>query len=422
MSSLPARVVVLGAGVAGLEAALLLARQVSGRVSILVVSDSDEFLLRPNLVYVPFGADPAATRLPVDETLPHAEIEYERGKVESVDTDAGRVRLVNGRLLPYEHLVIATGAAAWPDAVPGLSEHAVSVWEPAGMLALRERFVQIRGRAREGTRQRVLFAVPRHNRYPLPLYEVALMFETWLRREGVREHVELTFTTQEASFAEAAGPRMHEVIEREFAERRIDGRASDCVTEVRAHEASFADTGNVERFDLLVAAPPHRAGVRFDGLPMDEHGFVHVEGPTRQVVGHPELYAPGDAGDFPFKDSFLALSQADAVADHIAAVVRGARFDRPFEPMSMQIIDMLDKAAFAQLTLEATGDPDHPVRPRGDGTDDYKVGVSRGWRAARRVLSSYLLMQFAAAEPFRAGPGWRFMDLGVRAMSGMLAE
>jgi NADPH-dependent 2,4-dienoyl-CoA reductase/sulfur reductase-like enzyme len=214
---------------------------------------------------------------------------------------------------------------------------------------------------------------------------------------------------------------MHEVIEREFAERGIDAHASERLLEARTHEAWFAD-GRVERFDLLVTAPPHRAGARYDGLPADEHGFLHVESATRQVVGHPEIYAPGDAGDFPLKDAFLALLQADAAADHIAAVVTGRRSKRQFEPVSVQIIEMLDKAAFAQLPLELTGDPDHPVRLRAGADGEYKVGVSPAWRAGKRMFSSYLLMQFAAAEPFQAGPGWRFMDLGVRAMTGMLTE
>jgi NADH dehydrogenase FAD-containing subunit len=413
MNSPPPRVVVLGAGVAGLQTALLLARQLAGRVDVHVVSDSDEFLLRSNLVYVPFGADLTASRLFLDETLDRAEIQYEHGTVEGVDTDVGRVHLADGRQLPYEHLVIATGASSWLQAVPGLDEHAVSIGEPAGMLTLRERFSHIRGRAREGARQRVQFVVPRHNQHSLPLYEVALMFDTWLRREGVREHVDLGFVTHEASFAEAGGPRMHEVIEREFAERRFDARAAERLVDVRAHEATFAGD-SVERFDLLVTAPPHRARLRLDGLPSDEHGFLRVESATRQVVDHPELYAPGDAGDFPVKDSFLALLQADAVTHHIAALVRGGRFDRPFEPTSTQIIDMLDKAAFAQLTLETTGDPDHPVRPRADAADEYKVGVSRRWRAARRMLSSELLMRFAAGEPFRTGPALGVTRAGLR--------
>jgi NADH dehydrogenase FAD-containing subunit len=357
----------------------------------------------------------------VVEILARKAIEGERGCVEGVDTETGRVHMEGGRQLPYEHLVIATGATSRPQDVPGLADHGLDIGRPAAMWTLRERFMQARGRAREGERHRVLFVVPRHNRCSVPLYEVALMFDTWLRRESVREQMDLAFVTAEASFLEAAGRRMHEVVEREFAERGIEGRAGERLSEVRAREASFG-AGGAEAFDLLVTSAPHRGAVRYDGLPLDEHGFVRVEGATRQVVGRPEVYAPGDAGDFPLKDTFLALLQADAAAHHIASIVTAGRFKRPFEPASVQIVDMLDKAAFAQLPLELTGDPDHPVRLRAGADGDYKVGVSPAWRAGKRMFSSYLLMQFAAAEPFQAGPGWRFLDLGVHAMAGMLAE
>lgn len=134
---------------------------------------------------------------------------------------------------------------------------------------------------------------------------------------SARDHVDLGFVTHEPSFVDAAGPRMHEIIARHFTDRGIDAQASERLVEVRAHEASFAD-GSIERFDLLVTAAPHRAGVGYEGFPVDEHGFVRVEGAARQVVGHPEIYAPGDAGDCRLKDALLALLQADAAADHVA--------------------------------------------------------------------------------------------------------
>ena len=83
---------------------------------------------------------------------------------------------------------------------------------------------------------------------------------------------------------------------------------------------------------------------------------------------------------------------------------------------------MLDTAAFAQLTLETTDDPDHPVRPRSTGSDDYKLGVSRASRAAKRMFSSHLLTQFTAAEPFRTGPRSRLMNLGARTMADMRSK
>jgi NADH dehydrogenase FAD-containing subunit len=421
MTSPPPRVLVLGTGVAALEAAFLLRARLHGRVEVQLVCEHDDFLFRPNLVYVPFGADLAASQLSMDVVPATGEIGLQIGQVEGVDTDIGRVHLVDGEQLPYEHLVIATGAISRPQEVPGLQEHAVNIWDSAGMLALRERFAHVRGLAREGSPQRVLFVVPRHNRCSLPLYEVALMLDTWLRRERAREHVGIGFVTHELSFAEACGPRMHDILEREFIERRIEAHAAEGLVEVHADQASLSD-GRSERFDLLVTIPPHTPRIRYDGLPIDERGFLRVESGTRQVLGHPELYAPGNAGDFPLKDVFLALLQADAVADHVAAVVTTGAFKRPFDAVGVNVIDMLDHAAFAELPLELTGDPEHPVRLRSGAEAEYKVGVSPGWRMGKRMFASYLLMRFAAGEPFQAGAGWRLMDVGMRAMTGMLAD
>jgi hypothetical protein len=43
--------------------AFLLERRLSGRVDLEVVSDRDDFVLRSNLVYVPFGAEPTASTI-----------------------------------------------------------------------------------------------------------------------------------------------------------------------------------------------------------------------------------------------------------------------------------------------------------------------------------------------------------------------
>jgi NADH dehydrogenase FAD-containing subunit len=134
--------------------------------------------------------------------------------------------------------MIASGAASGPEARPRVAEHAVDVSDAAGMLELRERIVRLRGQAREGTR--VLFALQAHDRRVAPLYEVALMLDTWMRREHARDHADIAFVTRETSFLEACGPRMHKVVDREFAERRIEAQSIKRVVDVRAHEAAFA--------------------------------------------------------------------------------------------------------------------------------------------------------------------------------------
>src|SRR5512132_3075512 len=130
------RVVVLGTGIAAIEATLLLHSRLSGRVDLHVVSDSDRFLYRPSLVYVPFGAESSA--LDMEMVLANQGIPLQVQPVEGVDAGTGRVHLADGSRLPYEHLVIATGASAVPHEVPGLGKHAVTLSGSCDALVLRE--------------------------------------------------------------------------------------------------------------------------------------------------------------------------------------------------------------------------------------------------------------------------------------------
>jgi sulfide:quinone oxidoreductase len=247
------------------------------------------------------------------------------------------------------------------------------------------------------------------------------MLETWLRRHGARDAVDITWSTYEDTYIQAFGPRLHEVVSAEFAERGIDGHTGETVAGVRAGAARYSD-GWVREFDHLIAFPPYVAAVQYDGLPADDRGFLRTVADTRQLEGHGDVYAPGDAGDFPIKQAFLAFLQADTVAEHIAAEVRGRAFRQPFDPVSMCIMEMFDKATFAQVPVEVTGDPSRPVRVLPDADGDYKVGTSPAWRLGKKVLGFSVPMRFAAGEPFHAGTAWKLMDVGLHAMSGVLAR
>lgn len=85
-------------------------------------------------------------------------------------------------------------------------------------------------------------------------------------------------------------------------------------------------------------------------------------------------------------------------------------------------MEMLDKATFAQVPLRLTGDAADPVEVRPDADGDYKVGVSPVWRLGKKMLGIYLPMRFRAGEPFHAGTAWQLMDVGLKGMSGVLAD
>jgi sulfide:quinone oxidoreductase len=415
------QILVLGGGFAALESAFLLRMRLHDDVDIRLVSDREDFVFRPNSIYVPFGKDPASLLVGLRKPLGRRQMNFELGAVREVDADRRRVSLADGRDLRYDKLVIATGAATRAEEVPGLAEHGATIWTTESMLDVRRRFEAVRERAARGEEQRVLFLVPPNNKCAGPLYEIVFMFETWLRRRGVRDRVAITWSTCEETFIQAFGPRLHDVVKTEFAARSIDGHTGEVVEEVRPGEVAYLG-GATRAFDELIAFPPYVAAVAYPGLPSDERGFVSTYAPTRLAVGHDDVYVPGDAGDFPIKQAFLAFLQADTVAEHIVSDVTGRPFRAAFDPVSMCIMEMFDTATFAKVPVEATGDPLRPVRVRPDADGAYKVGTSPLWRVGKKMLGLSVPLRFAAGDPFHAGHTWQAMDVGIKAMAGVLAD
>lgn len=420
----PARVLVLGGGFGGLETAFTLRSQVGPeRARITIVSETDHFLFKPNSIYVPFGLDPAKLRVPLAPAVAKRDIELIRASAAAIDPDGRTVALEDGRALPYDRLVVATGSGMRATEIPGLAEHAIPTWTPEDMTRLGAAFRELAAapNGSGGARRRIVFLVPPNNKCAGPLYEIVLMLETWLRRESARQRVEITWATFEHTFIQAFGPRLHEVVTDEFDRRRITGLADHVVERVLPGGVEFANGASVE-YDTLVAFPPYVAAHAFAGLPTDDRGFIATDLASRRVVSHPEIFAVGDAGDFPVKQAFLAFLQADAAAEHIAAELTGETPALSFDPVSMCVMEQFDKATFAQVPLRLTGDPARPVEVRPDAGDDYRVGSSKAWRLGKMMLGHAVPWRFAHGLPFHSGPFWAGMDVGLKGMSRALAK
>lgn len=112
---------VLGGNFGGMTSAFELQRKLKTKARVVVVSRQKEFVYIPSLIWVPFG------RRTLDDITFSAEETLRGGGIEFVHDEAVRIiphtntiRCASGRELPYDFLIVATGAELAWDAVPGL--------------------------------------------------------------------------------------------------------------------------------------------------------------------------------------------------------------------------------------------------------------------------------------------------------------
>jgi sulfide:quinone oxidoreductase len=413
-------VLVLGGGFGGLETAFYLRKMVGDAASITIVTDLDHFYFKPNSIYVPFGLDPEKLKVPLARPTARKQIELVHARARKIDPEAHRVE-TEGSQLDYDYLVIATGAGMRAEEVPGLPEYARGTWTADDMLALRRSFAELLEAARGGERRRVLFLVPPNNKCAGPLYEIVLMLDTWLDKQGADGNAEITWTTYEPTFIHAFGPRLHDVVQEEFDRRGIAGHAGYAVKEVTPDEVRY-ENGESLGYDLLVSFPPYVAAESFPDLPSDDRGFLQTELATRQVVDHPDVYAVGDSGDFPVKQAFLAFLQGDAAAAHIGSRILEKDPADLFDPVSMCVMEQFDKATFAKVPLRLTGDPTDPIEVRPGAESQYEVGSSKVWRMGKKMLGLSVPWRFGRGQPFHGGAFWSGMNAGLKVMAGLFAK
>jgi NADH dehydrogenase len=140
------RIVVLGAGYAGLPAAGRLGHRLrGGGAEVVVVNARPDFVERPRLHQLAAGQE--LRRLPLRRFLDPAGVRLVVGSVQGIDLQE-RTLDVDGRAVGYDTLVYAAGSAAGTSSVPGVAEHAHVL---SGPDAAQELHVRVREVADGGT-------------------------------------------------------------------------------------------------------------------------------------------------------------------------------------------------------------------------------------------------------------------------------
>jgi sulfide:quinone oxidoreductase len=316
----PFRVLIVGGGVAGLEAALALRDLAGERVATTLLAPAAEFVYRPMRVREPFGYS-EARRYPLDDISRDIGVDLHRDAFKSLDPDGRVVHTEGGEQLEYDALVLAPGAVLRPR-----FEHAVTLDDSKLDEQLQGLIQDVEG----GYVHKLAFISPTPMPWPLPLYELALM--TARRAYDMNVDLSITLATPEDAPLAVFGSKASEAVERLLVDNGILFIPSaHCETPAAGHVS--ITPGSRDLIVDRVVALPQLFGPSLPGVPLHaNNGFVPVDVHC-EVTGIEHVYAAGDATDFAVKFGGIAAQQADTAAEAIAALAGAAIEPAPFTPV-----------------------------------------------------------------------------------------
>lgn len=351
----PTRVVIVGGGVAALEAMLAIREMGGPRVAVDMFAPRKDFVLKPLGVSEAFGQGEALT-YDLEELATNAGATFHLRTVKSVDREHRRIHLHEGIEFPYDYLIVATGTKAlW--VVPG----AKTFWGLHGQEMISELLASLH----PSSHDRILLTMPEPAVWPLPVYELALFLAA--DAETTESGPSIGIVTPERVPLEAFG---------EHASGQISDllHANSIELIPRTAPIEFGDgflqtsEGPLEA-DAVITLP-RLTGRRIDGVPFNDRGFVPVDG-FGLIDGCESEYAAGDVTSYPVKFGGAATAQADVVAAAIGARAWEGKAPQPFEPN-------------LKATLLA---PDGPVPLGEEASEDTRRNE---WSPAQKVSGRFL--------------------------------
>ena len=369
----PPRTLIVGGGIAGLEALLALHDLAEERANLTLVSPESDFTYKPLLVEEPFSFTPAERR-ELAPVLSELGGDFVQNGVARVLADDHALELDDGSRLEYEILVVCAGGRPRDPFRQAVTFRVGGPELEVDALLLR---------AAAGAAKTLAFIVPPGVTWPLPIYELALMTRRRAEETG-HSHVQLKVITPETAPLIMFGRPASQAVAELLSVRGIEVDAKSYVTESADGELSLAPRDRKLDAGAIVALPLIE-GPRLAGLPADDHGFIPID-EHAQVIGVDDVYAAGDGTTFPIKQGGLATQQADAAAEHIAARLGTVAEAKPFHPVLRG--QLITGAESLYLRHDLTGG-------HGEGTTsaDYL------WWPPHKVSGKYLAAWLAHEMP-----------------------
>ncbi len=330
-----ARIVIAGAGAAGLAAASRLADRLDG-AKITLIDERRAHYYQPGFTLIAAGLkDPSYSVSTTAEYVARG-VELIEERVAEFDPDGNKVVTATGRAVPYDYLIVATGLTLDFAGIAGMDTALIGkdgigcVYagpnEALATYRAMAKFVESGGVGlfgRPATEMKCAGA---------PL-KYTFITDDLLRKQGTRGKAELIYTAQNKGLFSV--PIVSEKVRMLYAERGVKVNYEHVLTAIdpgRKLATYKTPTGTAElKYDFLAVVPPMRApeAVRNSPLkwregPLSADGWMEVDRGNLRHRRYANVFGVGDIAGVPKGKTAASVKwQVPVAVDHLIASISG---------------------------------------------------------------------------------------------------
>ena len=368
-----ARIVIAGAGAAGLAAASRLAGLLEGARITLIDARKAHFY-QPGFTLVGAGIKPQGyVESTTADYVPHG-VELVPERVAEFDPEGSKVVTESGQAHAYDFLIVATGLRLEYGLIEGMDEQLIgkegigSIYHsPAGAAATWQAMSAF---ADQGGRGVFLRPATEMKCAGAPL-KYTFLAEDYLTRRGQRGKAEVVYNSNNKALFSV--PIVSEKVRMLFQERGVKVNHDRVLKAIDPGRriATFATPGGTEEqdYDFIHVIPPMRApeAIRnsplpWQGGPWGAEGWLEVDKGTLRHVRYPNVFGVGDVAGVPKGKTAASVKwQVPVAVDHLVAQIAGTASDALYTGYtSCPLITRLGQAMLVEFDYQNNLTPSFP--------------------------------------------------------------
>jgi len=345
------KVLVLGGGFAGVEAAIYLRKQ---GIDTTLVSDRDYFYIYPISIWIPTGdATRESVSIPLEQLAQKHGFKVIVDAVTKFEAKDKRVTLQSGKVIDdFEYIVVALGQDKLK---PKGIEHTLSICgKPEEAVELNKKLEALIEKG-SGKIAMGFGGNPKDTSAVRggPAFEVLFNVHNMLKKKGLRDKFELTFFAPMEKPGIKMGHNAVEMMHKMFKMTNIHAQIGSKIVNFEENAINFENGTKLES-DLIMfisAGTGHHILIE-SGLPLSDTGFV-VTNEYNEIEGFDGIYAIGDSAslmgpDWRAKQGHVAEVMAKNIAYNIFQKMQNIKSKRSYiEHINILcVMDTGDGAAF----------------------------------------------------------------------------